>query len=95
MNAVPPEQHIPDDALNKYDAPVLAGAVKLWALELDPPLGTYEGWDELRKLYHTVGSGNQEHTSEEQHIQDLQLALQKLPKVHLFVLDAIIKHIRE
>lgn len=53
LNAVPPEQPFPDDILAKYDAPVLAGAVKLWALELNPPLGMYEGWDELRKLYPT------------------------------------------
>ena len=53
LNAIPPEQPFPEDILAKYDAPVLAGAVKLWALELNPPLGMYEGWDELRKLYPT------------------------------------------
>lgn len=50
---MPTEQPLPNDILAKYDAPVLAGAIKLWALELDPPLGMYEGWDELRKLYPT------------------------------------------
>ena len=53
LNAVPPMQDIPDDVLAKYDAPVIASAVKLWVLELDPPLGMYEGWDDLRKLYPT------------------------------------------
>ena len=53
LNAVPAMQDIPDDTLSKYDAPVLASAVKLWLLELDPPLGTYEGWDDFRKLYPT------------------------------------------
>lgn len=51
LNSVPPMQDIPDDTLSKYDAPVIASAVKLWVLELDPPLCMYEGWDELRKLY--------------------------------------------
>ena len=58
LNAVPPEEDIPHDMLQKYDAPVLASGVKLWALELDPPLCMYEGWDEMRKLYPTVGGGH-------------------------------------
>ncbi|KAI0821557.1 hypothetical protein BC629DRAFT_1278140 [Irpex lacteus] len=96
LNAVPAMQDIPDDTLSKYDAPVLASAVKLWLLELDPPLCTYEGWDDFRKLYPTVGAAKTEdQSSEEQHIQDLQTALQKLPRVHLLVLDTLIKHLRE
>ncbi|KAI0923819.1 hypothetical protein AcV5_009263 [Taiwanofungus camphoratus] len=96
LNAVPPEQPFPNDILAKYDVPVLASAVKLWTLELDPPLAMYEGWDELRKLYPTVGSGasGEEPPSEDQHIQDLQAALQKLPKVHLLVLDTIVRHLK-
>ncbi|KAI1796635.1 hypothetical protein LXA43DRAFT_1071262 [Ganoderma leucocontextum] len=78
LNAVPPEEDIPHDLLQKYDAPVLASGVKLWALELDPPLCMYEGWDELRKVYPT----------------DVQAALLKLPKIHLLVLDALIKHLK-
>ncbi|KAI0664187.1 hypothetical protein C8Q70DRAFT_1049696 [Cubamyces menziesii] len=97
LNAVPPEEDIPHDLLQKYDAPVLASGVKLWALELDPPLCMYEGWDEMRKLYPTVGSSAQAEIkpSSEQHIQELQAALQKLPKVHLLVLDTIIKHLKD
>ncbi|KZT10072.1 uncharacterized protein LAESUDRAFT_741666 [Laetiporus sulphureus 93-53] len=96
MNAIPPEQPLPEDMLAKYDAPVLASAIKLWALELDPPIAMYEGWDEFRKLYPIMGSGTKpEETSEEQHIQDVQGALQHLPKVHLMVLDTIVKHLKE
>lgn len=82
--------------LAKYDAPVLAGCVKLWALELDPPLALWEGWDEIRRLYPTVGSAAKADgdSSEEQHLQDLQTALQRLPKVHLYVLDALVMHLR-
>ncbi|CCM00260.1 uncharacterized protein FIBRA_02290 [Fibroporia radiculosa] len=96
LNAIPPEQSLPNDIFAKYDAPVLAGAVKLWALELDPPIGMYEGWDEMRRLYPTVGSSakGEEARSEELHIQDVQAALQKLPRVHLLVLDAIVKHLK-
>ncbi|THH02679.1 hypothetical protein EW026_g202 [Hermanssonia centrifuga] len=96
LNAVPPMQDIPDDVLAKYDAPVIASALKLWVLELDPPLCMYEGWDEFRKLYPTVGAMKpEEQPSEQQHIQDLQTALQKLPRVHLIVLDTLVKHLKE
>ncbi len=96
LNAVPPEEDIPHDMLQKYDVPVLASGVKLWALELDPPICMYEGWDEMRKLYPTVGGGQGDvRPSDEQHVLEVQSALQKLPKIHLLVLDAIVKHLRE
>lgn len=53
LNGIDPEQPIPADLLAKYDAPVIAGTVKLWILELDPPLATWEGWEDFRKLYPT------------------------------------------
>ncbi|KAG1746630.1 uncharacterized protein EDB91DRAFT_1118048 [Suillus paluster] len=95
LNAVPPEQPFSPEMLAKYDVPVLAGGIKLWALELDPPLALWEGWDDIRKLYPTVGSAKTDgEASEQQHLQDLQVALQRLPKVHLYVLDAIVSHLR-
>ena len=51
LNAVHPEQPIPSDITTKYDPPILASAVKLWLLELDPPLALWEGWEDLRRLY--------------------------------------------
>lgn len=51
LNAVPPEQAIPLEIMDKYDAPVLASTVKLWMLELDPPLALWEGWDDVRRIY--------------------------------------------
>lgn len=114
LNAVPPMQDIPDDVLAKYDAPVVASAIKLWFLELDPPICMYEGWDDFRKLYPTgmlccqkrmlrdcadsyvVGVvKSEDQPSEEQHIVELQAALQKLPRVHLIVLDTLVKHLKE
>lgn len=41
-----------------------------------------------------VGSKPEE-TNEQQHIMDLQVALQRLPKVHLLALEAIIGHIKK
>lgn len=96
LNAIPPEEAIPAELFEKYDAPVIAGTIKLWALELDPPIALYEGWDELRKLYPTVGAANKaEGDAEEQRIKDLGVTLQRLPRIHLYVLDAIVSHIRQ
>jgi hypothetical protein len=95
LNAVPPDQPIPAELLAKYDPPVLAGTIRLWALELDPPLALYEGWDEFRKLYPSVGSSSTEgQVSEEERLKNVASALQRLPRVHLYVLDAIVKHLK-
>lgn len=51
LNSIPEGQEVPEEALEKYDAPVFASAVKLWLLELEPPLGLYDAWDEFRKIY--------------------------------------------
>jgi hypothetical protein len=51
LNGININQPIPKELLAKYDAAVIAGAVKLWVLELDPPLTLWEGYDEIRKLY--------------------------------------------
>ena len=42
LNSIPEGQEIPEDAFEKYDAPIFAAAVKLWLLELEPPLGLYD-----------------------------------------------------
>lgn len=95
LNAVPDAQDIPEDLLNKYDAPVIAAAIKLWMLELEPPLAMYEGWDEVRRIYPTVGAKSNTEVPEKEHFEAVQNALQKLPKVHLFVLDAIVYHFKQ
>lgn len=97
INAIPHDEPIPVDLITKYDAPVIASAVKLWMLELNPPLALYEGWEDFRRLYPTVGSSavkTEGEDTEGQHIQNLGAALQKLPRVHLYVLDAIVKHLK-
>ncbi|KAG6890096.1 hypothetical protein C0995_012045 [Termitomyces sp. Mi166 len=96
LNSLPAGQPIAVDLFAKYDAPVIASTIKLWVLELDPPLALYEGWDELRKLYPTVGSSaaKEAEKSHEEHIQNLNVALQRLPRVHLYVLDLMVKHLK-
>jgi hypothetical protein len=95
LNALEPTAPIAPDMLAKYDAPVLASAVRLWLLELDPPLALYEGWDEIRKIYPSVGSAAKADDEEatKKRIEELQVVLQRLPRVHLLVLDAIVQHL--
>lgn len=89
---------MPVDVIAKYDAPVIASAIKLWILELNPPLALFEGWEEFRKLYPTVGSTvarAEGEDSEEEHLKDLGVALLRLPRVHLYVLATVLKHLKE
>ena len=51
INSLPPDVPLPAELLDKYDAPVIAGTVKLWLLELNPPIATWDGWEEIRKIY--------------------------------------------
>jgi len=98
LNAIPPGQPFPPELFAKFDAPVIAACVKLWALELNPPLATYEGWDEFRKLYQARKSDSDSTNGEEgekDHLEKVASALQRLPKVHLYVLDAIVKHLKK
>jgi hypothetical protein len=51
LNAQRLDAPIPVEFYEKVDAPTLAGVTKLWLLELDPPVGTWEGWDDVKKIY--------------------------------------------
>jgi hypothetical protein len=51
LNGLPLDQPIPVSFFEKVDVPVLAGVLKLWLLELDPPVVTWEGWEDFRKIY--------------------------------------------
>ena len=93
LNANPPNQPFPTDLVAKFDAPVIASCIKLWALELNPPLALYEGWEDFRKLYPAVGAASMK-ADDEEHLQQVTAVLQKLPRVHLYVLDVIVKHLK-
>jgi hypothetical protein len=96
LNGVEPGKVISPELFSMFDAPVIASTIKLWFLELNPPIGLYEGWDDFRKLYPSVGKGlsGDAGVTEEERLQNVGTALQKLPRVHLFVLDSLIKHLK-
>ncbi|KAG8744195.1 hypothetical protein FRC10_010661 [Ceratobasidium sp. 414] len=91
INDLPSEQPIPAELFAEFDAPIVAATTKLWFLELNPPLCMWETWDEMRKVYPSVGAAQ----TEDRRVEDLQTVLMRLPKVNLLVLDTIIKHLKE
>ncbi|KAF9072244.1 hypothetical protein BDP27DRAFT_1320622 [Rhodocollybia butyracea] len=99
LNAIPLGQPIKPELFEPFDAPVIAATIKLWLLELDPPLGLYESWDDFRKLYPTIGSAlvikAEGEDAREEKIKELNTMLQRLPRVHLYVLDVIVSHLRK
>ncbi|KZS94423.1 hypothetical protein SISNIDRAFT_42434 [Sistotremastrum niveocremeum HHB9708] len=95
INSLPRDQPLTSEFMKAYDVPVLASTLKLWLLELNPSLGLWEGWDDFRRLYPNIGASTDVETADPQHIEALQHALVKLPKVHLNVLDALLLHWKE
>jgi len=51
INALPVDKPIPEAFFEKCDEPLLASTVKLWLLEVNPPLALWEGWDDIKKIY--------------------------------------------
>ncbi|KZT59900.1 hypothetical protein CALCODRAFT_466345 [Calocera cornea HHB12733] len=92
LNRFSPDDAPPLDLLARYDAPVLASTVKLWLLELNPPLATWEGWEDIRRIYPNVGANLHEETPD--HMDELKQVLSHLPKVYLQTFDALIRHFK-
>ncbi|KDQ13101.1 hypothetical protein BOTBODRAFT_112050 [Botryobasidium botryosum FD-172 SS1] len=90
LNSLPQNAPVPLTIFESYDAPTIASTLKLWLLELDPPLCMWEGWEDIRKIYPSVGADAVKDTV----VDDLKTALSRLPKIHLLVLDAIISHVK-
>jgi len=51
INALPLDKPIPEAFFEKCDGPVLASTVRLWLLEVNPPVALWEGWDDIKKIY--------------------------------------------
>ncbi|BGP44357.1 Rho-GTPase-activating protein 8 [Rhodotorula kratochvilovae] len=74
--------------LAPFDLPVLCASLKLWLLELEVPVVTYQAYDELRALYprRTAGEG-------EVDAEKVAEVVGKLPRVHFEVLRLLITHL--
>lgn len=93
------------EIVKRFNVPVAAGAVKLWLLELNPPVMGWEGWEDAKGIYPAsklvvskpddiayllVGADLERDVS-----SAVISVLNRLPGAYLFVLDAIIKHFRQ
>jgi hypothetical protein len=86
-----PEMSISDlkAIIQKFNLPIAAGVVKLWLLELNPPVMGWEGWEDAKAIYPSVGADQE---------RDMTSAvisvLGRLSGVQIFVLDALVGFLR-
>jgi len=93
------------EIVKRFNVPVAAGAVKLWLLELNPPVMGWEGWEDAKgiypastlistrdrkRAYAVVGADLKRDVS-----SAVTSVLNRLPGAYLFVLDAVVKHFRQ
>ncbi|WWD20080.1 hypothetical protein CI109_104554 [Kwoniella shandongensis] len=76
--------------VKKFNVPVAAGTVKLYLLELNPPVLGWEGWEDAKAVYPAVGADQERDMT-----SAVTSVLGRLPGSQLFVLDAVIKHFRD
>nr|XP_019043257.1 hypothetical protein I302_07831 [Kwoniella bestiolae CBS 10118]OCF22187.1 hypothetical protein I302_07831 [Kwoniella bestiolae CBS 10118] len=76
--------------IKKFNLPIAAGAVKLYLLELNPPVLGWEGWEDAKAVYPAIGADQERDMT-----SAVSSVLGRLPGSQLYVLDAVIKHFRE
>ncbi|WVF68680.1 hypothetical protein IAT40_003452 [Kwoniella sp. CBS 6097] len=76
--------------IKKFNLPIAAGTVKLYLLELNPPVLGWEGWEDAKAVYPAVGADQERDMT-----SAVTSVLGRLPGSQLYVLDAVIKHFRE
>ncbi|KAK4684344.1 hypothetical protein P7C73_g5840, partial [Tremellales sp. Uapishka_1] len=76
--------------VKKFNIPVAAGVVKLYLLELSPPVLGWEGWEDAKAVYPAVGADQERDMT-----SAVTSVLGRLPGAQLFVLDAVVAHLKE
>ncbi|OCF37050.1 GTPase activating protein [Kwoniella heveanensis BCC8398] len=76
--------------IKKFNLPIAAGIVKLYLLELNPPVLGWEGWEDAKAVYPAVGADQERDMT-----SAVTSVLGRLPGSQLYALDAVIKHFRE
>ena len=79
-----------ETVLDGVQAPVLAACVKLFALELSPPLGGLNTWEDARAIYPKYNEEGHEIS-----FQDIQKVFDRVPLVNLVILNEIILHLHD
>lgn len=74
----------------RFNAPIIAGAIKLWLLELNPPVLGWEGWEDAKAIYPSVGADQERDMT-----SAVTSVLARLPGAQLFTLNAIVKEWKE
>lgn len=88
---------VPTNLLKQSDLPVVAAVVKLFFLELDPPVVPYASYEQLHDIYPQVaGSAQTDNKADEAgRVEKLKEFLGHLPKVNLYTLDALLHHLSQ
>ncbi len=91
--------------VKKFNVPVVAGTAKLYLLELNPPVMGWEGWEDAKAVYpagtsvsifSTVLTDVSVGADQERDMTSaVTSVLARLPGAQLYVLDAVIKHLRK
>ncbi|GHJ86351.1 hypothetical protein NliqN6_2753 [Naganishia liquefaciens] len=79
------------DEVAKFNAPVIAATIKLWLLELNPPLCGYDAYEACRSIY---GKRSDERSSEKI-ATALSEIMGRLSGVQILILDTLFTHLHE
>jgi hypothetical protein len=74
----------------KFNSPIVCGTVKLWLLELNPPVVGWEGWEDAKAVYPSIGADLERDTS-----SAISSVLARLPASQLYTLNTVIKYFKE
>lgn len=88
---------VPTNLLKQSDLPVIAAVVKLFFLELDPPVVPYAAYEQLHVIYPQVAGGSAQTDSkadEAGRAEKLKELFKHLPRVNLLTLDALLQHLQ-
>ncbi|GFZ50185.1 hypothetical protein JCM24511_07940 [Saitozyma sp. JCM 24511] len=84
--------------IKQFNVPIVAGTVKLFLLELNPPVLGWEGWEDAKAVYPAGKSLLDSDFGADQE-RDMTSAvtsvLGRLPGAQLYTLDAVVKHLKE
>lgn len=78
------------EAAKKFNPPIVAGTVKLWYLELNPPVLGWEGWEDAKAIYPSIGADQERDMT-----SAVTSVIERLPACQLFSLNALIKHFKD